>query len=172
VKAARQHPGDARACLAAIALLGLGGCASLPERSTGGGPGSGEVVQVNIITSPVGLDLNGKPGLDGFSAKLYANSARNPKPVPIRSGTIEIVMFDGTLFGRTNLPPALATWTFPAAELRPGEFTAGIGTGYNLILPWGTNRPTQRMVTVGARYTSPSGLVITSSPSSVTVIDR
>jgi hypothetical protein len=81
-------------------------------------------------------------------------------------------MFDGTLYGRTNLPPPLHVWTFSAEELRPAEFKARIGTGYELLLPWGVDRPRQRIVSVGARYTSPEGKILTSSLSSVTVIDR
>jgi hypothetical protein len=133
--------------------------------------GGGELVQLNIITSPVGMDFDGRPGLEGFSAKVYANSANSPKPVPIKSGTLEIVMFDGTLFGRTNLPPPLATWTFTLAQLRAVEFTSSIGTGYGFLLPWGAHRPTKKLITVGARYTSPEGKVLTSSVSSVTVLD-
>jgi hypothetical protein len=160
----------------ANAAIGLALCLWLAScSSTGRRPlfaGSAEIVELNVLTAPVGLDLDGKPGLDGFSIRVFAGAKANPKPVPIRAGTLEIVMFDGTLFGRTNLPPPLRVWTFTPDELRQREFTSGIGTGYDLLLAWGRNVPTRRLITVGARYTSPSGNVLTSSPSSVTVIDR
>jgi hypothetical protein len=81
-------------------------------------------------------------------------------------------MFDGTFFGRTNVPPALRTFKFTGPELRQHEFTARIGVGYEFSLLWGTNLPTQRLMTVAARYTSPTGAIITSRPSSVTALEK
>ena len=123
------------------------------------------------MTMPVGLDLDGRPGVDGFSLKVYAGDAKNPKPIPITQGELEIVMWDGTLFGRTNLPPPLRVWKLPASDLSPYRFQSGIGIGYEFSLAWGTNQPTQRLITVAARYHSPEGRRVTSSPASVTVID-
>jgi len=124
------------------------------------------------MTSPVALDLDGQPGVDGFSLRLFANESANPKTVPITSGQIEILMFDGTLFGRTNVPPTLRTWTFTTAELKTRAFNSSIGAGYEFLLAWGTNKPTRRLITLAARHTDPRGNIITSRPSSVTVIDR
>ena len=81
-------------------------------------------------------------------------------------------MFDGTFFGRTNVPPPLRTFQFNGAELRAREFKSNIGFGYEFSLLWGTNRPTQRIMGVAARYTAPDGKVITSRPSSVTVLEK
>ena len=155
--------------LIAVALL-LCGCSSPKQQSELFS--AGELVQLNIITSPVGLDIDGRPGLDGFSAKVYANTPNNPKTVRIRGGVLEVLMFDGTLYGLTNVPPPLRIWTFPSEELRTHEFNGRIGTGYEFLLPWGGDRPTHRIITVAARYTSANGNVLTSRPSSVTVIDR
>lgn len=129
-------------------------------------------MELNVLTAPVGLDLDGRPGIDGFSVKVFGNIATNPKPVPIRSGTLEILMFDGTLYGRTNVPPPLCTWIFSAEQLRSHEFTARIGTGYEFSLVWGTNIPTRNLISVGARYTSAQGKILTSSLSSVTVLNK
>lgn len=155
--------------LCATGLL-LAGCSSTeqkPSFST-----TGELVELNILTSPVGIDLDGQPGIDGFTLKAYANIASNPKPVPIRSGTLEVLMFDGTLYRRTNLPPPLHIWSFTARELHDHEFTSRIGTGYEFALAWGSDIPTRRLITVGARYTSPEGNILTSSLSSVTVLNK
>jgi len=124
------------------------------------------------MTAPVGLNLDERPGPDGFSVKVYANAKDNPKPVPIRAGVLEILMFDGSFFGRTNVPPPLKTWSFTAEQLRSCEFTSRIGTGYDLVLSWGLDRPAQHLITVAARYTSPEQEILTSRPSSVTVIDK
>ena len=81
-------------------------------------------------------------------------------------------MFDGTFFGRTNVPPPLRTFSFSVADLRNREFKSNIGFGYEFSLLWGTNRPTQRIMGVAARYTAPDGRVVTSRPSSVTVLEK
>jgi len=156
---------------ALVLLTLLSGCASKPPAGRIF-PTTGELTELNVLTAPVGLDFNGRPGLDGFSMKVYGNIANSPKPVPIRSGQIDILMFDGTLYGRTNLPAALRRWTFTAEQLRDHEFTARIGTGYEFNLEWETNKPTRQIISVGARYTSPTGAILTSSLSSVTVIDH
>jgi len=153
-------------CLAVIC------CSSSPQRASTSSPKSGELTELNVLTAPVGQDLDGRPGIDGFSVRVYANIASNPKPVPIVSGTLEILMFDGTVYGRTNVPPALHIWTFPANQLRNYEFTARIGIGYEFSLAWRTNVPTRNLISVGARYTSPEGKILTSSLSSVTVLNK
>jgi hypothetical protein len=156
--------------VAAASCLWIGCSSSAPQRRFF--PTGGELVELNILTTPVGIDLDGRPGIDGFSVKIYGNVADNPKPVPIRSGTMEVLMFDGTLYGRTNLPPPLHVWSFTASELRMHEFSAPIGIGYDLSLAWASDVPTRRLITVGARYTSAEGKVITSSLSSVTVLNK
>lgn len=162
-----------RRCVTSIAFgacLLASSCSSTPvgrSFST-----TGELVELNILTSPVGLDLDGQPGIDGFSLKVYANNASNPKVVPIRSGVLEVLMWDGSMYGRTNLPPPLHVWTYTAQELRNFEFTTGIGTGYQLAPAWGRDVPTRNLISVGARYTSPEGKIITSGLSSVTVLNK
>ncbi len=133
---------------------------------------SGSIDTLNVIAVPVGLNLDQNPGPDSFSIKVYANTADEAKAIPITKGTLEIVTFDGTFFGRTNLPPVLRSWTFESAKLVPYEFKAHIGTGYEFTLGWGTNKPTHTLMSIAARYTSPSGEVVTSRPSAVTVFDR
>lgn len=133
---------------------------------------SGEIVQLHVMTMPVGLNLDGIPGVDGFSVKIYANNASNPKTVPIPRGQLEIIIWDGSLFGLGNIPPALHIWKWHAAEIQPFISKSGIGASYEFTLLWGADRPTQRLITVGARYTAPDGRVVTSRPSSVTVVDK
>jgi hypothetical protein len=157
---------------AAGILLVASGCSSSGRRSSFHAPSSGELIELNVLTAPVGLDLDGRPGIDGFSVRVFGNITANPKPVPIVSGTLEIVMFDGTVYGRTNVPPPLHIWTFAADQLRNYEFKARIGTGYEFALPWGTNVPTRNLISIGARYTSPEGRILTSSLSSVTVLNK
>jgi hypothetical protein len=160
--------------LVLITLI-LTGCTSPSARSsvpTPPAPSKDRIAQLNVITVPVALDLDGKPGADGIAVKLYANNARDPKAIRIREGTVEFVMFDGTFHGRTNPPPILHSVTFTAPELRLHEFNSRIGWGYDFSLRWGTNLPTQRIMSVGARYTAPNAGPIVSRPSSVTVLNK
>jgi hypothetical protein len=123
------------------------------------------------MTHPVGLNLDAAPGPDGFSIKVFFDDG-SPKPVPFRKGTLEVLMFDGTLPKADSGVQPLKTWRFTPEEIREHEFKAGIGTGYELSLAWGENEPTQRNITVAARYLSPLGASIYSAPSSVTVASR
>jgi hypothetical protein len=133
---------------------------------------SGPVAFLNVITAPVALNMDNAPGPDGFSVRVFATDPTHPKPVRIQDGQLEVIMFDGTFYGRTNVPPPLRVWTFPAMDLRQYEFTARIGTGYNFNLLWGTNVPTKRMISIAARYTAPDNHVVTSRPSSVAVVAK
>jgi hypothetical protein len=130
-----------------------------------------EIVQLHLINVPVALDLDNLPGADGVSVKVYATARGNPKPVPIREGTLELLLFDGPFRRQFEPPPVLKQFTFSAEQLREAEFTAKIGTGYQFALRWGTNLPTQRVMSVGARYTL-AGAQILSRPSSVTVLAK
>ena len=155
--------------LAALCLLTAACRAPQTKDAQSSPPG---IVELNLITSPVALDLDGLPGPDGIAVKLYANEARKPKPVPIREGVLEIVLFDG-LFGRgTNQPPVLREFRFTPAELRQREIISNIGTGYQFSLPWGARRPSQQFLSVAARFTRPDGQVAMSRPSSVTVVGK
>ena len=124
------------------------------------------------MTVPVALNLDGKAGVDGVAVKVYANNALDPKAIRIRDGMLEIILFDGPFTGRTNAPPVLRTLSFAAPELRLNEFNSKIGYGYDFSLRWSTNRPTQRLMSVAARYTASDGRIVTSRPSSVTVLDK
>ena len=158
--------------LSAMVALFAAACATSKKTELETTSESGAIDILNVIAVPVGLNLDRDPGPDSFSVKVYANTPERPKAVPIKKGTLEILTFDGTFFGRTNLPPLLRTWTFESAKLEPYKFKAHIGIGYEFTLGWGTNRPTHTLMSIAARYTSPSGQVITSRPSAVTVFDK
>jgi hypothetical protein len=127
---------------------------------------------VNIITVPVAIDLDGKPGPDGAAVKVYAATAKSPKAARLQEGKMEILMFDGAFQNRTNPPSVLRTFSYEAKELRLYEFNSKIGWGYQFTLRWGTNKPTQRLMSIGARYTPPEGNPVVSRTSSVTVLNK
>lgn len=148
----------------------LAGCAS-GRKFSSGDAGDGRVTALNVITVPVALNLNQRPGPDGFSAKVYANKANTPKTIPLKDGKLEILMFDGTFFGKTNVPPPLKTWTFDSGQLEAFGFDAGIGHGYQFTLLWENSLPRERVISIAARYTDAAGRIVTSRPSTVTVAD-
>jgi hypothetical protein len=126
--------------------------------------------EINLLAAPVALNFDQTPGPDGFIVKVYAASARQPKPVPIESGKIEVMMFDGSpdLHG-AGLGRPLRVWNFTAEDLKPFEIHTSIGIGYQLAPLWGDAKPTGNKVSVIVRYTSPKGATITSAPSIIGV---
>jgi hypothetical protein len=152
-----------------VILVTLSACKSAAGPNTAP---DDRITQLNVITVPVALDLDGKAGPDGIAVKLYAASAKSPKAIRLREGKVELVMFNGTFQNRTNQPAILRTFSYEAKELRLHELNSGIGWGYEFTLSWGTNLPTQRLISVGARYTAPDGRSIVSRTSSVTVLNK
>ena len=46
--------------------------------------GSGKIDSLNVLTFPVAVNLDSRPGSDGFAIKLYAGNDRQAKALPIR----------------------------------------------------------------------------------------
>jgi hypothetical protein len=160
------------AALASLFTLALAlGCSTPGAHSEVASQQRGSLVELNVIAIPVGLNLDRIPGPESFSVKIFGNDSVHPKAVPIRSGTLEILAFDGGFFGRSNLPPVLKVWRYAAGDLLAHRFNSSIGTGYEFTLSWGTNHPTRTLMSVAARYTSDQGEVLTSRASSVSVLN-
>lgn len=105
---------------------------------------------------PVAIRLPGRPGPDAIAVRVFATSPRQAHGLPIRSGTLEILAFDGPLApGKTPTPSPVATWTFTPDQLKPFAGESRLGTGYQLSLPWSGPSPRRTNVTVVARYSAP-----------------
>jgi len=139
-------------------VVGAGGANKRPKRPSG-------ILELHLLTMPVALNLDGAPGPDGVAVKLFANVGNAAKPAPIRSGEIEILLFDGLLTDNNvpTLKPA-HTWTFTAKELKGFETQAMVGTGYQLTLRWGSFKPKNDRVTVIARHPIGDGRYLYSTP--------
>ena len=170
----RTHRRQPRICIVlAVLALGLGtGCRSgeggggdtSPPRSRSGARSSG-ILELHLLTMPVALNLDGAPGPDGVAVKLFANVGNAAKPAPIRSGEVEILLFDGLLNGNNApLPRPAHAWTFTAKELRSFETQAMVGTGYQITLRWGTFQPKNDRVTIIARHPIGDGRYLYSTP--------
>jgi len=116
---------------------------------------------------PLAVNLDDIPGADGVVLKLFAANRGHPRSLPLRSGTLEIAAYPGTP-SPTALPEPFQLWTFTPAELKPYEFTTGLGTGYSLTLNWMPRLLSSNRVTIIARYLSTHGAPVTSAPSFIT----
>jgi hypothetical protein len=136
--------------------------------STFSGGGSGEITELHLFGLPMTLNLDGKPGADGFAVRIYANKSGGAKGASITSGTLEILMFDGVV-GAADLQnqPPQQTWKFTARQLSRSEETTSLGRGYKFALRW-DQMPKRNHITVIARYVPAKGPPIYSSSSTIT----
>jgi hypothetical protein len=149
----------------------LTGCSAPPARPAGAIPG--EIVELHMLTMPMALNLDSEPGADGFVVKIYAVRQQEPKPAPLKEGSVEILMYDGTISGRIpDDARPLRTWKFTATELSQYQFRTAIGIGYSLKVEWGEQRPTKDRVTIAARYLPAKGSPVTSAAHSIAVASR
>jgi hypothetical protein len=151
----------------ALAALSLTGCASSGHRSDAGVEA---IQELNLLAAPVALNFDGVPGPDGISLRLYATAPGQPKSITIRSGTLEVILFDGVVkISEIQSAKPLHVWSYPADTLvRYGQKTS-IGMSYVLTPLWGKDKPARNRATVVARYLSPRGPKFYSGPVTVYV---
>lgn len=152
-------------CVFGLALLSPIGCSS---SSSGGGrfSRSDGIHELHLFVLPVALKSNPASAPDGVAVRIFASSRSRAKGLPIRSGTLEILAYDGAL-ADASAPTAKPAqiWSYPAASLPPLATASSLGTGYELALPWKGPRPTDNRLTLVARYTSSTGAALRSAPS-------
>jgi len=158
------------------AMLAAGGCGDQPAGVTpAGAPTPVQAVdEVMLITSPAAISADGTARPDSFTAGVwfFSNSRGAKLPPTLVRGRVEILMYDGALSAnalRTATP--LHVWEFPDDQLPQyvGKHRY-YGWGYNFLLSWGNDVPTQDRITVIVRFTG-GGRTIESKPSTVTVRD-
>ena len=151
----------------ALVALGLVGCASSLFDGRGFSR-SDAINELHLFVSPVALKSNPSGIADGLAVRVFASSHRQAKGVSIRSGTLEIMAYDGAPdeAARLSLPPT-KVWAFPATKLISFAVTSSLGTGYELALLWEGPRPSASRLTLVARYTPVVGSTILASPSIV-----
>jgi hypothetical protein len=141
-----------------FAVLLLAACAT-----TGGGA----VDEVHLFGMPAALNLDSKPGADGFAVRVYLTKVDNAKGATLRNGALEILMFDGLVAGNDLFakPPA-QTWKFSPSEITRFEEVTSLGHGYRFALRW-SQPPKSPHITVLARYIPAKGEPIYSPPSTI-----
>jgi hypothetical protein len=127
--------------------------------------------EVNLMVSPVGVNLDEDPRLDGIALRLFFSAQGEPKPVALRGGVVEILLFDGLFVPGREAPPLLRTWTYAAQQLKTFQYESVLGVGYDLSLAWGTAEPTSRAVSVVAKYNTGGERYLLSKPGSVSVMN-
>lgn len=149
-------------CIFALILACAAGCASGGARLGGGG----QPQEIHLYGVPVTLNLDGVPGPDGFSVRVYASRSDRAKGIKVASGAIEILMFDGVTreLNETNV---MKSWRFSPTELPAHEMETSLGHGYRFVLRWEDKKPARENITVLARYLPKSGPAVYSAPSSI-----
>jgi hypothetical protein len=159
-------PSDMRRLCALITLLlFLSGCAS-------SGPGQSGIEELHLFGLPVAVNMDSRPGADGFSVRVYASGTKEARGLVVRNGTLEILLFDGAFqAGEVPSQPPLRVWPFTADQLEPLASRNRLGVGYEFTLAWAGSPPTGKRITVYARYI-PAGSnsrAILSGPASISV---
>jgi hypothetical protein len=124
--------------------------------------------EIHLFGVPSALNLDSIPGPDGVGVRIYASTATVAKGLAIRSGTLEILMFDTP--GQAANPEGNKPrhmWAFTPNQLKQVSGETSMGLGYRLALPWGADKPAGHSVTVIARYLPRKGKPIYSSPSTI-----
>jgi hypothetical protein len=143
------------------AVLLAGGCATLS-----GGKNEG-VDAVHVFGLPVTINMDTRPGPDGFAVRVFVTKNGGAKGTVINNGSIEILMFDGAMKLEdlaTQQPKE--SWKFNPKQLAAMREQTSLGTAYRFTLRW-TEPPTHGHVTALARYVPQKGEPIYSSPSSI-----
>ena len=158
------------AALLAFLALGLGGCASDGQRSRPKTTGGGRIEELHLFGAPVALRLEGSTEANGVGLRVYASS-RVPKGLAIRSGTLEIMLFDAVLKSPADIQreKPLHVGTLTPADLARLEAETTLGVGYRLALGWREAKPSGESVTIVARYRPARGPVVYSSPSAISL---
>jgi len=149
-----------------LAALLITGCAGFS-----GGNGAA-VDEVQLFGLPVTVNLDGIPGADGFAVRAYATKGGVAKGAAIDSGILEILMFDGVI--RTDdlmASQPTQTWKFGPKQLAQFKEKTSLGIGYRFALRW-QQPPTRGHITVVARYVSPKGRQVYSSPSTISASNK
>ena len=154
-------------CFPGFWVLGFGvlllGCASSnPDAS------KSTIDQLHLLVTSVALNVDDKPGPDGVGVRIYASRRERAEALPIASGTLDILMFDGNLpLDQLRSAQPRHTWSYPAEKLKPYIQKTTVGISYRFAALWGEDKPTADRVTFVARHTSPNAKQIYSAPSSV-----
>ena len=119
----------------------------------------GSVDSIRLFTSPAVLNFDNNPGVDGFTAKIYAINQDRPKPIKINAGEIEFMVFESTIESEP-----LQVWKFDAKRLKQHMASTQIGVVYDFRLIWDAKKAPKGKAAILAQYRSVNGNVIKAVP--------
>ena len=126
--------------------------------------------ELHLFTTPTAINLDAKPGPDGFEARLYASPRLHAHGSTITQDSLELLMFDGVVSPeRIDTETPLRIWQFKPNDLRKYATDTSLGVGYRFALNWEDSVPTQSSITLVARLRPASGGAIYSAPSVITL---
>ena len=152
--------------LPVVAAMWLAGCGTLSGRRGEG------VDALHVFGLPVTINMDTRPGPDGFAVRVFVTKSGGAKGTTINNGSIEVLMFDGVIGAgeiQTSQPTQL--WKFTAKQLSAMRERTSLGNAYRFALRW-DERPQHGHITVLARYLPEHGQPVYSSPSSITASAR
>src|SRR3954467_10285257 len=108
-----------------IAALCLAACAT-----TSGGGGE-RVDEVHVFGLPITLNLDGKPGADGFAVRVFVTKNGGAKGATVENGNLEVLMFDGVI-GADEIAAKEPNqvWKFTPRQLSSLREQASLGSSY------------------------------------------
>jgi len=116
------------------------------------------------VTQGKPVNWDEKPGADGLQVQVNFFRRGEDLSVTVR-GTLELSLYEGRLKpGQIAAARPLRSWRFEGVELPTYCRKTPFGWGYAMRLPWGATPPSGANVTVGSRYVSPDGRVVTRRP--------
>lgn len=155
-----------------LALAGAG-CSVMrvgDDGSRNGVSRRGGIEEIHLFGNPNAMNLDSRPGPDGFGIRFYLTQNGKARGVEMRQGRLDVLMFDGAV-PEAEIPASqpLKVWSFTPQQLAPVAGTSALGMGYLLTLNWGTTRPRMTGITVVVRYHPPSGPDLYSAPNAIVV---
>lgn len=130
-----------------------------------------KVDHINLQTAPTALNWDGKPGADGIEARVFLFQVKQPKPVALERGTLELLVYEGRVEPNnlsTTKPEYV--WRYPMQRLVAHRGKTAVGVGYLFRLDWTGVAPRSEIVTVSARIPNPDGNSLYAMPIMVTVL--
>jgi hypothetical protein len=147
-------------CLVWIGIAGVGCRTDGLDVNLGGirafNSGKKSVDSIRLFTSSALFNIDGEPGSNGFSARLFAVHNGIAKPIQITEGTLEIIIYDGDASRDQSLKPR-QVWSFSGTDLPRYLRQTSIGFSYDFTLKIDNSKPLPGKVSIGAKYTLPEG---------------
>src|SRR5687768_10346538 len=107
------------------AVLLAAGCGTLS-----GGRNEG-VDAVHVFGLPVTINMDTRPGPDGFAVRVFVTKNGGAKGATINNGSIEILMFDGAMkIDDLTTQEPKQSWKFNAKQLAAMREQTSLGMAY------------------------------------------